>query len=161
MERTNIMPLVPDQPRESGETEPHKLTETEARAQLTAFTKDGKAPPSHRDLAAQWGWHRSRVARFLAWVDRETKAETRPETPARERLIASAGPGITDWTEEAAEDGTVLVHEQPFTAVYFNNQGQVVIRQKGDDPAIFIAPESIDRLIERLIKCRNENRWAP
>lgn len=140
MERANALTLVPEQERETAETQPRKLTETEARSFLAAYTTAGKAPPSHRDLATAWGWHRSKVARFLA-RSTETKTETRPATPARERPIATSGPVTTDWVMDALEDGSVLLHEQPMTAVFFNKHGQVVIRQKGDvfedDPVIF------------------------
>jgi hypothetical protein len=159
MERANALTLVPEQERETAETQPRKLTETEARSFLAAYTTAGKAPPSHRDLATSWGWHRSKVARFLA-RSTETKTETRPATPARERPIATSGPVTTDWVMDALEDGSVLLHEQPMTAVFFNKHGQVVIRQKGDvfedDPVIFIAPEYLDRFITRLIECRDK-----
>jgi hypothetical protein len=115
MERANALTLVPEQERETAETQPRKLTETEARSFLAAYTTAGKAPPSHRDLATAWGWHRSKVARFLA-RSTETKTETRPATPARERPIATSGPVTTDWVMDALEDGSVLLHEQPMTA---------------------------------------------
>ena len=94
MERANALTLVPEQERETAETQPRKLTETEARSFLAAYTTAGKAPPSHRDLATAWGWHRSKVARFLA-RSTETKTETRPATPARERPIGLWMPSKT------------------------------------------------------------------
>jgi hypothetical protein len=139
--------------RDGGETDPRKLTEDEARAWLATNAGNGKAP-SHRDLAAQWGWHRSKVARFLSRVERETKAATKRETP-----IAVSGPAEFDWYSDEADD-VVLIEHQPRTAVYWNPAGHVVIRQEGgayeDDPYVVIAPEYLRCLIDRLIKCRDK-----
>lgn len=38
MERANALTLVPEQERETAETQPRKLTETEARSFLAAYT---------------------------------------------------------------------------------------------------------------------------
>jgi hypothetical protein len=54
-----------------------------------------------------------------------------------------------DWDEV----GTTIPH-QPRTSIYWNKNGQVVIRQEGevfeDDPYVFFSVESLPRLIEVL-----------
>ncbi|MCC6948849.1 MAG: hypothetical protein IT539_13860 [Bradyrhizobiaceae bacterium] len=56
-----------------------------------------------------------------------------------------------DWSE----DDSVVLKEQPATAVYINPKGCIVIRQEqgpmdDEDSFVFIAPENIERLIVEL-----------
>jgi hypothetical protein len=148
------------EPETSGTRAP--ISEEEARHFIGKLRTIGQERPSIRALANHWGWHRSRVERLLSRIDAETRVKTPTVVPEPiARPIAMPGPsGDDSWVEESIEDGTALVHEQPFTAVYFNTAGQVVIRQKGDayedDPVVLIAPEYLGRFIARLIECRDK-----
>jgi hypothetical protein len=58
-------------------------------------------------------------------------------------------PDEFDWSGE-----NVLIREQPATAVYFNPEGALVIRQKADyrddDPFIYIGADHIEAFLEKL-----------
>jgi hypothetical protein len=54
-----------------------------------------------------------------------------------------------------SETATVVLQEQPQTAVYFNSTGGLVIRQRAawdqeDDTFVLIAPQSIAEFIDKL-----------
>jgi hypothetical protein len=54
-----------------------------------------------------------------------------------------------DW----GNDSSIILHEQPATAVYFNKDGSLVIRQHrwpDDDTVIFIAESSIADFLDKL-----------
>jgi hypothetical protein len=54
-----------------------------------------------------------------------------------------------DWNDTES----VVLHEQPATACYFNEDGDLVIRQRcwpGDDVLVVIAPDQIDTFIDKL-----------
>ena len=61
--------------------------------------------------------------------------------------------GIDDSRFDWADADTTIAH-QPRTAIYWNRNGQVVIRQEGevfeDDPYVFFSVESVPALIEAL-----------
>jgi hypothetical protein len=63
--------------------------------------------------------------------------------------MSEVGDGPFDWDEV----GTTIAH-QPRTSIYWNKNGQVVIRQEGevfeDDPYVFFSVESLPALIEAL-----------
>lgn len=66
--------------------------------------------------------------------------------------------GDFDW-DVAAE--AVVIPEQAATAVFENNQGQVVIRQAGqygpdEDVWILIAPEHAQALADAIVRCAAE-----
>ncbi len=56
-----------------------------------------------------------------------------------------------DWREMQA---SVVLHEQPTTAVYSNVNGHIVIRQEGpdfeDDAIVTIAPENLEAVIHAM-----------
>jgi len=59
--------------------------------------------------------------------------------------------GDFDWLN----DNSVVLREQPETAVYFNRDGALVIRQRAvwnqeDDPFVFISPANIGEFIDKL-----------
>ena len=92
------------------------ISEEAARDFIRKLRDTGQERPAIRALADHWGWHRSRVARFLSRIDAETPpanrppvSETQAETPSYyERLIARPGPsGDVTWVQEAIEDGSV------------------------------------------------------
>jgi hypothetical protein len=66
-----------------------------------------------------------------------------------EKDSPAATPEEFDWTGD-----NVVLLEQPATAVYFNRDGDLVIRQRAtfqdDDPAIFITAGNIDRFLDKL-----------
>lgn len=56
-----------------------------------------------------------------------------------------------DWSTSP----TIVIREQPATALYFNPEGSLVIRQKADwdreeDTFVYISPNNIDAFIEEL-----------
>jgi hypothetical protein len=56
-----------------------------------------------------------------------------------------------DWLN----DDSVVLHEQPETAVYFNSKGALVIRQRAgwnqdNDPYVLICPQNIGDFIDKL-----------
>ena len=54
-----------------------------------------------------------------------------------------------DWNDTES----VVLHEQPETACYFNPNGALVVRQRSwpdDDSCVLIAPEQIDVFIDKL-----------
>jgi hypothetical protein len=82
-----------------------QLDEAAARADLAEHGKR-----SIRALAAAWGWHRSRVSRFLTRLDgetpslsRETPALSRRETPSFESETPALSRDLEGETEEVAE----------------------------------------------------------
>ena len=153
IDRPNGAAPVLDLAGDNGETAPRIFTEQEARDFLAAFAAGGMKVPSRRDLAAQWGWHRSSVQRFLSRIESETKRET-PAEIARETPIAESGPQQFDW----CNDSDVLIDAQPSTAIYENAAGHIVIGQEGsvydDDPYVVIAPEYLERVLTRLAEFR-------
>lgn len=69
------------------------------------------------------------------------------------RAAANPPPERFDWMAEDRE--SVILHKQPCTAVYWNRQGQIVIRQEAewnddDDPFLHFDPQNLPALIARL-----------
>jgi hypothetical protein len=69
------------------------------------------------------------------------------KTPALVTLGTSPKQDDFDWSGE-----DVIIHEQPATAVYFNPQGALVIRQKASDydygdPFVYIGPDHIEAFL--------------
>jgi hypothetical protein len=57
-----------------------------------------------------------------------------------------------DW----AHDDSVVIREQPATAVYTNTSGDIVIRQANaqgddDDAFIFLRPENVQALVDTML----------
>jgi len=131
-----------------------------------------------RELAGIWGWHRSRVFRFLSRF-RETKgetkalsretSETRGETsetstdtlqlklgPASRAIVEPPQHDDFDW----ADDADIVIEEQPRTALYINPRNSVVIRQsrwpEDEDAIVIITRENLRALIRRLQEIAEE-----
>jgi hypothetical protein len=54
-----------------------------------------------------------------------------------------------DWNA----DDSIILREQPETAIYYNPEGSLVIRQRGwpdEDVIIIIAEQSIDQFLDKL-----------
>lgn len=72
---------------------------------------------------------------------------------ARAKIAELTPPGNFDWSASGEDAESVVLWEQPATAVYWNPRGQAVIRQSrwdDDDPYLIFAAENLPRLIERL-----------
>lgn len=86
--------------------------------------------------------------KFPDWQHEEA-AERELDRIAYESRVAA---GIEfDWLESKS----VVIHEQPATAMYFNPGGHLVIRQKADwdreeDTFVYIAPNNIEAFIDEL-----------
>src|SRR5262249_43008671 len=75
------------------------------------------------------------------------------------QLPAVIQPAEKDAPGDAGDDfdwcgADVVIHEQPATAVYFNPNGALVIRQRrdypDDDPFVYISADHIDAFMDRL-----------
>ena len=61
-----------------------------------------------------------------------------------------AAEGDFNWS---ADDSSIILREQPETAVYFNREGSLVIRQHrwpDDDMVIFISASNIDTFLDKI-----------
>lgn len=68
-----------------------------------------------------------------------------------EAKIAASQPEQFDWTK----DESVILHDQPATAVYFNPEGSLVIRQeqawdRDDDTCVFVTKQNQQAFLDRL-----------
>jgi DNA-binding transcriptional MocR family regulator len=111
----------------------NKFTEQQAREYLAQNA--GDVPPV-RHLAAEWGWSKSTVSRFLSQLESEkhgtqpgTTAEQTPcPTPATAtRVLASPAAPEFNWS---ADNPDITIVHQPAVAIYPNNYGQIVIRSE-------------------------------
>jgi hypothetical protein len=71
----------------------------------------------------------------------DTAAKSAPDLDGKESDF--------DWSDQES----VVLTEQPETAVYWNPRGELVIRQRrwpDDDPCIFISPHNVAAFIDRL-----------
>jgi hypothetical protein len=73
-----------------------------------------------------------------------------PHLPDTKTSPAPTGEDF-DWLN----DNSVVLREQPETAVYFNRDGALVIRQRAawnqeDDPFVFISPANIGEFLDKL-----------
>ncbi len=67
--------------------------------------------------------------------------------------VDAIGSDVTSEDFNWNTDDSVVLFEQPETAVYFNRHNAMVIRQRGwpeDDTCIFIQPQCISEFIEQL-----------
>jgi hypothetical protein len=74
-----------------------------------------------------------------------------PPTPIAKTIAAPLEiPGDFDWFK----DDSIILEEQPVTAVYSKSRNAIVIRQRGtypdEDMFVFIAPHNLMTLIDRL-----------
>lgn len=79
-----------------------------------------------------------------------------------EAVLAQAGPPSRDPDDfDWNNDDSIVLREQPATAIYHNRHGVLVIRQKADwdaesDTFAFITPENAVRFMEALAKVARE-----
>ncbi|WP_456748992.1 hypothetical protein [Bradyrhizobium sp. USDA 4470] len=140
--------------RES-EAAPTEIGETQAREYLDKI--EGERP-SIRALATEWGWHRSRVERFLKKIDgadegTPTATERRtmlvagledfdrrfpPETAEKvvDNAVASGKVSLAPPQEDDGVDfswsdsSSIVIREQLETAAFINMAGELVIKQR-------------------------------
>jgi hypothetical protein len=79
----------------------------------------------------------------------------KPTETATLRLVPPSAEPKQETKFDWLTDNSVVLQEQPQTAVYFNLTGALVIRQQvscglDDDTFIFIAPQSIAEFIDKL-----------
>ena len=89
-------------------------------------------------------------AALEAIKQRGTLLDTLPDLPDTKTTPTPAGEDF-DWLN----DNSVVLREQPETAVYFNRDGALVIRQRSawnqeDDPFVFISPANIGEFLDKL-----------
>jgi hypothetical protein len=139
---------------------PSKFSEDQARAWLA----ENRGGATVRELADQWGWHRSSVQRFLSRIKSETgreTGETSCETTAEtQRCLTIVNPPVIPRREDdgfdwSASNPDVVVPEQRPIAVYANPYQQVVLRVEGTefddgDPFIAISVEHVPAVIEKM-----------
>ena len=64
-----------------------------------------------------------------------------------------------DWDEAGIGDDDIAIRQQDQIAVYWNERGEVVIRQHSwpdDDTIILVAPENASRLADAILRCAAE-----
>ena len=64
-----------------------------------------------------------------------------------------------NWDEDGVDVEDVVVPQQDQIAVYWNERGEVVIRQHSwpdDDTIILVAPENASRLADAILRCAAE-----
>lgn len=143
----------------AGMTSP--LSERDAAAYVTTTAE----LPSIRTLAAQWGWHRSKVERFLkrpefarvSPLKIETATETLIETAHNTTLVPLVEKPPPEPDCFASDSPDLIQVSVPCVAVYVNVMGTIVIRAEAgpyddEDLVITIAPASVPALIRRLEK---------
>jgi hypothetical protein len=125
------------QPRKHG-GEPQRFCSTECRR---LFQKD-KRCPQLRATAQQPPQPRTLPTLLPALIE-PPKPENAPQaTPEPSEDF--------DWNKD---DSSIILREQPATAVYFNKEGSLVIRQHrwpDDDIFIYIAESSIGDFLDKL-----------
>jgi hypothetical protein len=89
-------------------------------------------------------------ATIVAFKQRATLPAVTPDLPEPKTSPAPTGEDF-DWLN----DNSVVLREQPETAVYFNRDGALVIRQRAawnqeDDPFVFISPANIGEFLDKL-----------
>ena len=89
-------------------------------------------------------------ATIVAFKQRATLPAVTPDLPKPKTSPAPTGEDF-DWLN----DNSVVLREQPETAVYFNRDGALVIRQRAawnqeDDPFVFISPANIGEFLDKL-----------
>jgi hypothetical protein len=115
-----------------------------------------------RAISEQFGVGKDAIAR-KAKRERWHKSATSPATdPRQERdkvatsdavlpVVSPAVSSDSDFDWDAAD--IVVLHKQPQTALYFNPNGALVIRQQNwpeDDVFVFIAREYLDSFVDKL-----------
>ena len=141
------------------------LSETEAATYLATTAE----LPSIRALAAQWGWHRSKVERFLkrpecarvSPLKTETATETLTETVENTTVVPIAERPPPEQVDETPDDADLVIAEQMQTWVYPNKGGNITIRQDGfarrsDDQIVVVPPEHVEALASRLKQVAEE-----
>ena len=112
-------------------------------------------PPSRRHDPARGGDERTPdlVAADVPRPDRAVLPNANAlaiiaDTPSKNNEPAAEGD--FNWS---ADDSSIILREQPATAVYFNREGSLVIRQHrwpDDDTIIIIAASSIADFLDKL-----------
>jgi hypothetical protein len=143
---THAPPLLADP-----ETPRAPLSEADARDVLTAFKTAGTERPSLRQLATAWCWSKSKVDRLVSRFDAETGGETPPGTPAVVSPPAPT-PDATDDFDWRTDDAVVL-RSQPATAIFFNRDDDLIIRQQcdhDDDVAVIVTKQNVSAFLDAL-----------
>jgi hypothetical protein len=78
-----------------------------------------------------------------------------PSVIARPAPESARAPTPEDSDFDWRTDDSVILRQQPATAIYYNREGSLVIRQEREwdryeDTYIFIAPQNIDSFLEKL-----------
>ena len=89
-------------------------------------------------------------AALASLKQRATLPAVTPDLPEPKTSPAPTGEDF-DWLN----DNSVVLREQPETAVYFNRDGALVIRQRAawnqeGDPFVFISPANIGEFLDKL-----------
>jgi hypothetical protein len=141
-------PLLSNQPADENIVRPPDWPKIEAEYRagkpLRAISEQfgiGKNVISRK--AKQEGWQKSGTS------PGQDEGNTQ-EKPGTNEVVPPPDDANDDFRWDRDED--VVIHEQPRTAVYFNPNGALVIRQANDyfdDPFVFIAPEYFESFMER------------
>jgi hypothetical protein len=99
-----------------------------------------------------------------AFKDDVAKVDKIEKEEAARAVLAAAGPPRRDVEYEDFDwhdDPTVVLRSQPATAIYYNGNGHIVIRQERSwaeetDPYVMISPENAITFMEALAKRARE-----
>jgi hypothetical protein len=130
------------------------LVDTPDWQKIEAAYRVGK---SLRAISAQFGVGKNAISRKAKQEGWE-KSGTEPgqdvgqerDKPATTEVVP---PSNDDYEHFDWDDEIVVIHEQPRTAVYFNPNGALVIRQDrwpDKDQFVFIAPGYFEQFMEKL-----------
>ncbi|MGY4160199.1 MULTISPECIES: hypothetical protein [unclassified Bradyrhizobium] len=126
----------------------HKATRAETRAAIDAAIATDPTR-SARSIAEEIGCdHKTVRARRGEIQNSPVGKLKRGNSPAAEVPAAGARDDF-DWSV----DGAMVLREQLATAIYFNDSGDLVIRQRqwpGEDNLIFVAPNCQQEFIDKL-----------
>jgi hypothetical protein len=96
---------------------------------------------------------------FKASMEKVAKIEL---AEAAEKVLAQAGPPDREFEDfNWHDDPSVVLKSQPATAIYYNPNGCIVIRQErswaeDSDPFVYITPENAVTFMEALAKRARE-----
>ena len=152
---SDAKPLFPVNPVEEN------LVDAPDWAGIEAAYRAGK---SLRAISEQFCIGKDAIAR-RAKRDSWQRGQTNTATDARQErdnaatsdavlpVVAHAASRADDDEFDWHADGIVVFHEMPRTAIYWNQNGALVIRQERhyeEDVFIFISPDSVDSFIDKL-----------
>jgi hypothetical protein len=124
----------------------------------TKIEAEYRAGKSLRAISEQFGVGKNVISRKAKQEDWQKSGTSKgqdagqtPEKPGRSDVVPA--PKDDDKYFDWGADDLVVLHEQPLTALYFNPNDALVIRQQNwpeGDRFVFIAAEYLESFVEKL-----------